>query len=575
MKQEFIDYLKKEILEIRDRYPHISEDNAFGVWFMRAFVTDDEESAVHSIKGSANDKGNDSIYFDHDNRIIFIVQCKYHQKSIPNTPRQDIIALSDIGRSLVHERKEAYKSILNKANSLVKDALIQARKLIFEREYQLVLQFVTTGKVSTTHLQEAKARLEEWDNVRFDVFANTDLNNLMQDYIEGAAPPVPSIKISLPTLEGFNRKDTRIGINSWIFTLSGKEVGKLYNQMGIRIFSRNIRGYLGNTEINRVMKNTIEKESEYFWYYNNGITIVCDDIKRVDNYLRVKNAQIINGQQTTRTLATIENNSAEVLVKLIEIKRQSENDKNKFRHIISEIVSATNWQNAISQSDLKSNDAEQVRIEKEFKKLNYFYRRKKMSKSELVKYGANKYSFRITKEHLSQAIAAVDLDPYNVREGINRLFEDDIYSKIFNGRKAVDYLTIYWIYRLVNSNVRVDYRFRYAKWPVLNFVWHLIGDNLNKLQYRDKFRRIAEREKHFKRTLNNLDRLIINCYKFALLFYSKNKKVEGKIKEPIDFFKHPKLHFEMRKFFTHLPKKYKSKFEDNTIRFKEALDKLE
>jgi hypothetical protein len=102
--------------------------------------------------------------------------------------------------------------------------------------------------------------------------------------------------------------------------MSGTEVGNLFRDNDVRLFARNIRGYLGNTEINRVMKNTIEKEPEYFWYYNNGITIVCDEAKQIkkgkSNVIKVTNAQIINGQQTTRTLFLTGKNNAEVLIKL-------------------------------------------------------------------------------------------------------------------------------------------------------------------------------------------------------------------------------------------------------------------
>ena len=89
--------------------------------------------------------------------------------------------------------------------------------------------------------------------------------------------------------------------------MSGQAVGELYKFAGVRLFARNVRGYLGSTEINRGMDNTISDEPEFFWYYNNGITIICDHAERVSSggkdTLNVTNPQIINGQQTTRTLS--------------------------------------------------------------------------------------------------------------------------------------------------------------------------------------------------------------------------------------------------------------------------------
>ena len=37
-----IDDLKQELQEIRERYPHLSADNLFVLWFLRAYVTEGE-----------------------------------------------------------------------------------------------------------------------------------------------------------------------------------------------------------------------------------------------------------------------------------------------------------------------------------------------------------------------------------------------------------------------------------------------------------------------------------------------------------------------------------------------------
>lgn len=186
---------------------------------------------------------------------------------------------------------------------------------------------------------------------------------------------IPTVILPISGQEVFKRYDNSTGITSWIFSMAGADIGKLYGDIGIRLFARNIRGFLGNTDINRVMQVTLKEESEYVWYFNSGITIVCDESRQIStkgaNHLRVTNAQIINGQKTTRCLVLQKNARAEVLVKLIEIPRDSSVGHSKYGHIVSEIVSATNWQNAISQSDLKANDVEQIHMEREFRKFNY------------------------------------------------------------------------------------------------------------------------------------------------------------------------------------------------------------
>jgi hypothetical protein len=443
MKDDFFKDLKKEVLEIKDRNPHLADDSAFVAWFLRAFITEDEKQAIESLTGQVGDKSSDAVFIDHDNRLVFIVQGKYHSHNHVCEPRSHIITLAALGRSVATDRLEAFKTLLNKANPIAQKKFEEARNYVLKRDYQLVLRYVSTGKISDTHIQDAESNIDEFDNIRFETFSYNDLMKLMQDYIVGAAPPVPTVSLPVHGTEVFTRSDSGTGITSWIFTMGGTDVGNLFEDKGVRLFARNIRGFLGlssykkrGISVNRSMKNTVENEPEYFWYYNNGITIVCDEAKQVkdggSNVIKVRNAQIINGQQTTRILALCGKNNANVLVKLIQIPRQDETNKNQYRHLISEIVSATNWQNPISQSDLKSNDAEQVRIEREFRKLNYFYIRKRMTKREAVKYGANnKYHSRINKGELAQAIAGCTVDPYDVRLGKDRLFEDDIYSKLF------------------------------------------------------------------------------------------------------------------------------------------------
>jgi hypothetical protein len=53
-------------------------------------------------------------------------------------------------------------------------------------------------------------------------------------------------------------------------------------------------------------------------------------------------------------LARYTDSNATILVKVIVVPRTDDGSHDKYSHLIGEIVSATNWQNAISQSDLKS-----------------------------------------------------------------------------------------------------------------------------------------------------------------------------------------------------------------------------
>ena len=572
--------MKKEVIEILDRHPTLTPDNAFVVWFLRAFIVENEDIAVKSLKGGSRDKGVDALFIDHESRAVFILQGKYHQHSkVPSAKRSDVIALADLGRSLMVDSSEPFKALLEKADETVKLGLGEARSVIRRRGYRLSLQFVTTGKVSLTHQAEAESRIEDWQTAGYEAFSRSDLLKLMQDYIEGAAPPTPTILLPIQGQEAFKRYDDSTGMTSWIFTMAASAIAKIFTDVGVRLFARNIRGFLGNTDINRGMQVTLKSEPEYFWYFNNGVTIVCDEArqisKRGNNHLRIANAQIINGQQTTRSLTLQKSKDAEVLVKLIEIPRDSSDGHSKYSHVVSEIVSATNWQNAISQSDLKSNDSEQVRMEREFRKLDYQYLRKRMTKSEAHRASGGRYGWIIKKEDIARSVGACVLDPYEVRLGKDRLFEDDVYTKIFDGRSASEYLTFYWLNRLVAYWGRSDSRRGYARWVVLNFVWSRLGQSLRRPEMRERFRRAAERSAAYDWELQPLYQIADSTFSTALAFYRTNKRRDGKLQDESTFFKHGKLHREFEAFWNSLPGHKRRIFEKRQRIFFKRLESIE
>lgn len=210
---------------------------------------------------------------------------------------------------------------------------------------------------------------------------------LLADYLDGVAPPVPSLDLSVQSGEVLRRYDYETKIESWLFTMGSQAVAQMYERAGIRLFARNIRGFLGSSEINRAMETTLTDEPEYFWYYNNGITVVCDHAEQVRNQgqdvIRVQNPQVINGQQTTRMLSrSAKGKKASVLVRVICVPRAVEGRHGQFDRLVSAIVGVTNSQNPVRPSDLMSNDRRQIEIERQLRQLDYGYIRKRQTKGE-------------------------------------------------------------------------------------------------------------------------------------------------------------------------------------------------
>src|SRR5207249_2867072 len=109
------------------------------------------------------------------------------------------------------------------------------------------------------------ARSEDGD-ISLTVLDGRQILLLLGDYLDGVAPPVPSLDLEV---DGniLQRHDRHTEIESWIFSMSNRSVAEMHERAGTRLFARNVRGFLGSTDINRNMEATLAREPEFFWYY--------------------------------------------------------------------------------------------------------------------------------------------------------------------------------------------------------------------------------------------------------------------------------------------------------------------
>ena len=73
------------------------------------------------------------------------------------------------------------------------------------------------------------------------------------------------------------------------------------------LYEKNVRKFLGNKrKVNKGIESTIEQHPERFGLYNNGITIVAEEVEKVGEHeVRLKNPFIVNGCQTTKSIWSV------------------------------------------------------------------------------------------------------------------------------------------------------------------------------------------------------------------------------------------------------------------------------
>lgn len=115
-------HLKRELAYFREKFSNLHDDELFVVWFLRAFVTEDEEAAAKSLTGGGGDKGIDAVLIDDAAKIVFVVQGKYRQKfNQKNEWRNDVLGLAGLAHQL--SDKEAFASLIEDMQPLAKKRL--------------------------------------------------------------------------------------------------------------------------------------------------------------------------------------------------------------------------------------------------------------------------------------------------------------------------------------------------------------------------------------------------------------------------------------------------------------------
>lgn len=144
------------------------------------------------------------------------------------------------------------------------------------------------------------------------------------------------------------------------------------------LFEANIRDYQGKVEVNKAIKRTLDNRTDVdFWWLNNGITIVADEVTRdMSNSITLTNPRIVNGLQTSNEISRYcQNSESEPDERKVLVKCIASNDQ----ETRARIIQATNNQTTIPPAYLHSLEIIHLQIERYFKSRGLHYDRRKSS----------------------------------------------------------------------------------------------------------------------------------------------------------------------------------------------------
>ena len=364
-----------------------------------------------------------------------------------------------------------------------------------------------------------EAKKEYGDRVDFIHFNHDSIVNILQSSKKADVTLVMNGKA---IAEDMNYMRVLVG------RVSVEEIQRLFNEYGDKLLERNIRRYLGlhsnrvNTAIHETLINT--DKSDKFYFYNNGITVVCDKFdynafQTSDYKVQIKNMQVINGGQTCRTIQETLNQyppgrageSAYVMVRIYQLPEMD-------RDFVQDITYSTNSRNPVDLRDLHSNDEIQKQLEIGMSDLGYMYKRQREEGGS----GSNV----ITSSIVAESVLAIWRERPNQAKFRRKEHFGKLYQDIFRDLSASQAILAVLIFRAVENRRKrpVDENVPEFIPYASHYISMLIGRNLlkdnntelNELSHRN-FKSIAlsfeaDQERYYREALDSISTALRECY---------------------------------------------------------------
>ena len=262
---------------------------------------------------------------------------------------------------------------LNEIKDLIDEAI--KFRVVILTNHETTVRVRNTGiKLDKIHGKETS--IEVWD-----------LSKLMElDY--GGLDSVPTL-INFEELYGAGlpaliANSTELSQQSYLCVLPAQYLSDLYHEYGQRLLQSNVRSFLEFRGLsNKGMRDTLLREPENFFTYNNGITVTASShqtrtIGKKMVITELENMQIVNGGQTTAVIyfapkeaggprtseGILKWNDIDLSKVFVQMKLTILDDEEEAPIMTSKISQFSNTQAAVTKADLISNHPLHLRIEK-------------------------------------------------------------------------------------------------------------------------------------------------------------------------------------------------------------------
>lgn len=335
----------------------------------------DDATAAGAITDGRDDGGIDALYFDRSQNRLVLVQAKYKKTGAAPSQPENLKTINGI-KALQERRFDEFNESFRNRMDEIEAALDTAG-------VQMLVVIVFLGDDVGPHVTNDLNALK------------TNLNRL-SPRMDWEADGLATIYGWLVEEETPNTVDASVVLQNWAAVttprkavygqISARALADLVVEKGKALFERNIRHYLGSVGVNSAISETVRRRPGDFFYLNNGITAVAEELTQAGGTNQecafgLKNVSIVNGAQTAGAIAIAStsgtiSDDAKVLITIIEIGVAGNEGTGRANDIGTRITKARNHQNVVRGVDFAALDPDQQRLKQEMAMagITYHYR---------------------------------------------------------------------------------------------------------------------------------------------------------------------------------------------------------
>lgn len=410
-------FSEHELKPYEKRAPDFS--GRFIRWFLENIYRLEEITADDACVDSKHDKGVDAIYVDDVSETVFIIQAKTKTKD--NAEFGDTEIKEFYGTLGQFDSKEKIDEILLETTSdTLKQTILRTGLAVkVGSGYEVRGVFISNAKAN----KDAEAILAKLPKIEL-----YDAAAIANDYVDLAVDGGIKDGYYFDVSDSDVIKYDAGGAAARLFLAPALNLLKMNGIADGRLFEQNVRLALGNTKVNKGLRQSIKEKGEHknFPLYHNGINVLCKKIvSETEERIEVEDYVVVNGAQSLTSLMAEKSkitDDLKILVKLIETKGDTA--------LSQRITTNSNNQNAIKARDLKSNHNIQQRLKAEVSAVS------NDTVAYEIKQGEdNKGKSVLSNEQAGLILLAMDLaQPWSCHQKYKVM--DDLHSDIF-GRPDV------------------------------------------------------------------------------------------------------------------------------------------